>query len=100
MIIKDEVLGKWQINAVWKKFNVHCEDIPKIEYQGNTLNEAVAYIFEKRLAEIDKTVTLQEYNQIIKDMDADFQAAFKLKEEPIIEKYQPMIAPPEQERVS
>lgn len=95
MTIRDEVLGEWHIEATWKKFNVHHKDSPKIEHSANTLNDAVAYIFEKRLAQITDTVTLQQYNQKIKDLDAQFQAAFKLKEEPVVvEKYQHMIPVP------
>lgn len=97
MTIRDEVLGGWYIEATWKKFNVHYGESPKVEHSANTLNDAVAYIFEKRLAQITDTVTLQQYNQKIKDLDAQFQAAFKLKEEPVVvEKYQHMIPVPQE----
>lgn len=95
MTIKDEVLGEWHIEAKWNRFDVHHKDSQKIEHSANTLNDAVVYIFEKRLAQITDTVTLQQYNQKIKDLDAQFQTAFKLKEEPVlVEKYQHMIPVP------
>ena len=97
MIIRDKVLGDWHIDARWKTFNVYFKDVPKVEHSSDTLNDAVVYIFNKRLAQITDTVTIQQYNQKIKELDNEFQAAYQLKEEPaIVEKYKPMIPIPEQ----
>lgn len=92
MIIKDPVLGKWYVDAIFKSYNVYEEGKPtKVIFKANTLQEAVAHIFELTVAELTGEGTLKQFNQIIHDMDVAFRAAYNIDEVKAAAKYQEMI---------
>lgn len=92
MIIKDPVLGKWYVDAAFKSYNVYEDGKPtKVVHRANSLQDAVGYIFELRVAELTGEGTLKEFNQTLHDMNEAFQNAFKINEVQPVAKYQEMI---------
>lgn len=70
MLIKDPALSPYVIKYDFNGFSVGEEDSPKHrEYQRTEgLQGSIQYIVSKKLAAIDRTVTLAEFKKIEEDL--------------------------------
>ena len=79
LIIKDSALLPYVVGYDFNGFSVGEEDSPKHREWKRTegLQGAIQYIVSRKLAAIDRTVTLAEFRKIEEDLRNDVQKALE-----------------------
>ncbi len=76
MIIKDEeLLGKYLIKINFDQHEVLDGEVSMLK--AKSLNEAINYILQKRLTEIDKVVSLGEYFEFMNNFQDKMKSFYK-----------------------
>ncbi len=76
MIIKDEeLLGKYLIKYNFDQYEVLEGEVSMLK--AKSLNEAINYILQKRLSEIDKVMSLSEYFEFMNNFQNKMKSFYQ-----------------------
>ncbi len=76
MIIKDEeLLGKYLIKYNFDQYEVLDGEVSMLK--AKSLNEAINYILQKRLSEIDKVMSLSEYFEFMNNFQNKMKSFYQ-----------------------